>query len=205
MIIPSVKIVWISEFKGYGLVANQRIPKGTITFVQDGLDIVIPSSQLESVDPLLREQVEKYSFEDFSGNRIISWDLGKYMNHDDNANTLSSGYGFEVAIRDIEVGEEVTDDYRIFSTHHDTRFDVNHVPGALQVHQPWPDELIAQWDQKLMGSLSVIDIVDQPLKNFLTKETWSDIRKFHKNKKYYRSVREAMPFAYKINFESLTV
>ena len=44
------------------------------------------------------------------------------MNHDDQANTLTTGYGFEVAVRDVDEGEELTDDYRIFSTHHDTNF-----------------------------------------------------------------------------------
>jgi hypothetical protein len=41
MIIPWVKIQWISDEKGYGLLATRDIPKGTVTFVQDGLDIVI--------------------------------------------------------------------------------------------------------------------------------------------------------------------
>ena len=42
MIIPWVRIVWISDQKGYGLVASRPIPKGTITFAQDGLDIGDP-------------------------------------------------------------------------------------------------------------------------------------------------------------------
>ena len=61
MIIPWVRIVWISDQKGYGLVATRPIPRGTITFVQDGLDIVISEENYHKVDPGLLEYIEKYS------------------------------------------------------------------------------------------------------------------------------------------------
>lgn len=175
MVIPWVKIEWISDFKGYGLVATRPIPKGTITFAQDGLDIVIPTEELDKVDPHLREYVEKYSYEDFMGNRIISWDHGKYMNHDDDANTLSTGYGFEVAIRDIAEGEEVTDDYRIFSTHHDTNF---HNANKQKDLKPWPDNLLKEWDQKVIKSLGFILDTEQPLKEFIQTSIWEDVLSF---------------------------
>lgn len=199
MVIPWVKIVWISDFKGYGLIATQDIPKGTITFAQDGLDIVIPGSDLENLDPLLRINVEKYSYEDYLGNRIISWDLGKYMNHDDDANTLSTGYGFEVAIRDIKAGEEVTDDYRIFSTHHDTSFKQPTKP--IESIKPWPKELIEMWDSKVFHALKFIGGKDQPLVNFVQPDLMSEVHSLQKNPNSYRSVSMALPLRYRLQTE----
>lgn len=195
MIIPWVKIVWISDAKGYGLFATKSIPKGTITFVQDGLDIVLSSEQLAGVDPKLQEYVEKYSYEDFLGNRVISWDLGKYMNHDDNANTLSTGYGFELAVRDIAKGEEVTDDYRIFSTHLDLTF--QNLNRNLEEISPWPEQLIREWDERCLAALKSIDSVDQPLQRFVDAEIWAESTLLATDSSKYRSVSESLPLRYR--------
>jgi SET domain-containing protein len=196
MIIPWVRIVWISDQKGYGLVASRPIPKGTVTFAQDGLDIVIPNDGIDRVDPQLMEYVEKYSYEDYLGNRIVSWDLAKYMNHDDDANTLTTGYGFEVAVRDIEEGEEVTDDYRIFSTLHDTN--LIHENRRIEEIKPWPDHLLAHWDSRVKESLLRLPRTEQPLLSFIQPDTWNELRKLPRKLSSYRSVSESLPLRYKI-------
>ncbi len=196
MIIPWVRIVWISDQKGYGLVATRPIPKGTITFVQDGLDIVISEDSYGKVDPGLREYIEKYSYEDYLGNRIVSWDLAKYMNHDDQANTLTTGYGFEVAVRDVEEGEELTDDYRIFSTHHDTNF--FHENRRIEEIKPWSDHLIAHWDSRVKESLLNINKTEQPLLSFIQPVTWNELCRLPKKPSSYRSVCESLPLRYKM-------
>lgn len=203
MIIPWVKIVWISDEKGYGLIATRPIPRGTVSFAQDGLDIVLPESQLEKMDPNLLEYIEKYSFEDFLGNRIISWDFGKYMNHDDAANTLSTGYGFEIAIRDIAEGEEVTDDYRIFSTHHDTNFGKNE-SSRLQPH-PFSEEQLQQWNQSVQAALKDLGRVEQPLQKFVDPQIWAMAQEYSSDPNSYRCVSESFPLRYKLltqNFSS---
>ena len=196
MIIPWVRIVWISDQKGYGLVATRPIPKGTITFVQDGLDIVISEDGYDKVDPGLREYIEKYSYEDYLGNRIVSWDLAKYMNHDDHANTLTTGYGFEVAVCDVGEGEELTDDYRIFSTHHDTNF--FHENRKIEDLKPWPDDLLFDWDKRVKDSLLRLPRTEQPLLSFIQPDTWNELRKLPRKLSSYRSVSESLPLRYKM-------
>ncbi len=202
MIIPWVQIQWISDEKGYGLFATRDIPKGTLTFVQDGLDIVISPEGLDSISPMLREYVEKYSYEDFLGNRIVSWDLGKYMNHDDDANTLSTGYGFEIAVRDIKKGEEVTDDYRIFSTHHNT--ETWHIQTSKdQLLLELPADLEKQWDKKVLDSLFDMDKVEQPLKGFVESDVWAKAQQVAKEQDQYLPVRNAFPLRYTVHMENL--
>lgn len=200
MVISWVKIEWISDEKGYGLVATRDIPKGTITFVQDGLDIVLNEKDLGKIDEKLLSYVETYSYEDYMGNRIISWDFGKYMNHDDQANTLSTGYGFEIAVNDIKKNQEVTDDYRIFSTYHDTSFKTP--PAKIENLKPWPDELIKQWDQKISEAILNIEDIQQPLKDFVEPEIYQSVIGFKNKKLKYRSVQEALPLRYRLQTES---
>jgi hypothetical protein len=202
MIIPWTQIRWISEEKGYGLFATRNIPKGTITFVQDGLDIVIPAAGLESFCSKLRVYVEKYSYEDFLGNRIISWDLGKYMNHDDNANTLSTGYGFEIAVVDIEAGEEVTDDYRLFSTHHNTS-NWHLETCETNVVVQFSDKLESEWDQRVLSSIVCMEKVAQPLRDFVDDEVWSKAASVVSLSDSYVPVRNAFPLKYRVHMESL--
>ncbi len=202
MIIPNIQIRWISEEKGYGLFATSDIPKGTITFAQDSLDIVITPDNLDNINPLLRLHVEKYSYEDFLGNRIISWDLAKYMNHEDDANTLSTGYGFEIAIRDILSGEEVTDDYRIFSTHHNTS---NwHLDSQKQgVIVLFPEDLEKEWDRKVLDALSYIERVEQPLRDFIDSDTWLNATSVTSFPEKYVPVKNSFPLKYRVHMESI--
>jgi len=115
MIHPSTVLKFIDEQKGYGVFATEFIPKGTITYVKDPLEIEISMEHYNTLDKTMQEQVEKYSYIDERGTRIISWDFAKYVNHCCNCNTMSTGYGFEIAIRDIFPGEELTDEYGLFN------------------------------------------------------------------------------------------
>ena len=42
---------------------------------------------------------------------MLWWDHGRFVNHSCEANCRSTGFDFELAVRDIQPGEEITDDY----------------------------------------------------------------------------------------------
>ena len=191
MILPSLRIQWISDEKGYGLFATQTIPKGTVTFVQDGLDIVVAPDQV--VSPQLAPFVERYSYDGPDGSRVISWDFGKYMNHCCFANTLTTGYGFEIAIRDIAPGEEVTDDYRIFTREHQLLMscDLQNCPVTLEVGNT--RQLIQKWDKEILIALAEFKGVQQDLLNFIPEKTIRDLNDYLSGKADYRSVQTQMP------------
>lgn len=74
MIHPLMQLGFISENKGLGLIASEDIPKGTISFVQDPLDISIHISDKLLEDPRLKSHIEKYSFLNHKDEFVISWD-----------------------------------------------------------------------------------------------------------------------------------
>lgn len=94
-----------------GVVATAHLPVGTIIFVRDALDQCISPKQWQDLPPLLQEVADTYSYADKQGNRILGWDLSKYVNHSCQANTMATDFGFEVVVRPIAPGQAITSEY----------------------------------------------------------------------------------------------
>ncbi len=172
MIHPDTELKFINNEVGYGIVATKFIPKGTITWVMDKLDREFSPLQVEQMDELYKNILMKYTFRNNIGNFILCWDNARYVNHSFNSNCLTTAYDFEIAIRDIEAGEELTDDY-----------------GYLNITEPfyaipengsdrntvYPDDLLKFhkiWDQKLEIAFKNLAFIGQPLQSILRKEIW---------------------------------
>jgi hypothetical protein len=111
MIHPHTQMRFINAELGFGVVATRFIPRGTIIWVRDELDQVVPSGRLAGLAPAYRALLDKYTFRDASGRHILCWDLGRFMNHSCDPSCLGLDGDFEVAVRDLHPGDELTDDY----------------------------------------------------------------------------------------------
>ncbi|MCB7482200.1 SET domain-containing protein [Christiangramia sediminis] len=176
MMHPDTKLKWISDEKGFGVVATKVIRKGTITWVQDELDAVFQPDEPDNFKPLAKELLEKYSFRNSKGEHILCWDLAKYVNHSFKSNCLSTGYNFEVAIRDILVDEELTDDYGYLN------LSESFVPEDEGVERKTvkPDDtldLYIEWDKTLEPLFPLIQNLDQPLFELLPEKIKTEIDK----------------------------
>lgn len=173
MIHPDTEVRFISNEIGYGVVATKMIPKGTVTWVLDKLDRIYSPVEIETLDPLYKDILSKYTFRDNRGYHILCWDNSRYVNHSFNSNCISTAYDFEIAVRDIEPGEQLTDDY-----------------GYLNVTEPFyclpekgsrrkavnPDDLERyhkQWDKKLKAAFKHFNSVEQPLRNLISDDTYN--------------------------------
>jgi hypothetical protein len=175
MIHPFTELKFISEQKGYGVVAKQFIPKGTITWVQDSLDMVFDEKKLAVLGPNYAPIIDLYSFRDNQGNFLLCWDLAKYVNHSFNLNCLTTPYHFEIAIRDIYSGEELTDDYGYLNI--TEPFEAMPEGGTRTV--VYPDDLLRYhqiWDDKIAEAMPFLNYVNQPLMTFIDQETQDKLR-----------------------------
>lgn len=166
MMHPDTEVRFINDLIGYGVVAKKFIPRGTITWVQDDLDRVLSPKEVEKMHPHVQEQVDKYSFRNNKGQLVLCWDLAKYVNHSFNANCLSSAYDFEVAVRDIQPGEQLTDDYGYLNISEPFKA-VDEGTGRDTVY---PDDLLKyheKWDRQLQGAFTRFEEVEQPLKGLV--------------------------------------
>ena len=171
---PDTRLKWISDEKGFGVVATRLIPKGTITWVQDEMDRVFLPDEPEDFKPLTRELLEKYSFRNSKGEHVLCWDIAKYVNHSFRSNCLSTAYNFEVAIRDIVAGEELTDDYGYLNL---TESFIPEDEG-LERKIVKPDDTLSlykDWDRTLESLFPLIEGLDQPLFELLSEEVKIEI------------------------------
>src|SRR5688572_7224862 len=111
MIHPDTELRVINDVVGYGVVATKFIPKGTITWALDKLDRIFTPNQFKDLDAVYQQVLEKYTYRNQDGNYVLCWDNARFVNHSFNSNCLTTAYEFEIAIRDIHPGEELTDDY----------------------------------------------------------------------------------------------
>jgi hypothetical protein len=189
MIHPGTKLKEVSDSIGVGVFAKTRIPKGTLVYVHDVLEIELSPLRFSSLDEPLRSMAEKYSFIDAHGYRILSWDTAKYVNHSCDPNTMSAGYGFEIALRDIEEGEEITDEYGLFNLQHDVSClcgskNCRHVISGSDI-----DEYYEKWDSWVRDALQYVRSVDQPLIGLMDPDRRRALEKYLNTGQGYRSVR----------------
>lgn len=187
MIHPHTELRYISNEVGYGVVATKLIPAGTITWVLDQLDREFSPLDFQNMDPIYQDILDTYTFRNNQGNYILCWDNGRYVNHSFNSNCLTTAYDFEVAIRDIHPGEQLTDDY-----------------GYLNIAQPfrgidegtrrkvvYPDDLLKYykvWDKKISKVFGSIPKLEQPLKPLLGEPLWEKIENISKGKEELDSI-----------------
>jgi hypothetical protein len=163
MIHPHTELRFINDQIGYGVVATQLIPRGTITWVRDEFDQAFSAMRLESMAPLYRDIAAKYCFVDAKGDYILCWDLARYVNHSCAPSCRSAGYDFELAVRDIQPGEELTDDYGSLNIEYDF---VCFCAAALCREKIRPDDLLRYagvWDLLVAEPFQLIPTVPQPL------------------------------------------
>jgi hypothetical protein len=163
MIHPHSELRYVSPAIGYGVFATRFIPKGTITWVFDDLDQIIPSSNLAGMQPLLQDVLDKYSYQNGQGERVLCWDHARFVNHSCHPTSLAPGFDLEIAVRDIAEGEEITDDYG--SLNIESEFPCacgsGQCRGTIR-----PDDFVEradEWDALVAGAFPLLDCVHQPL------------------------------------------
>ncbi|MEZ5541809.1 MAG: SET domain-containing protein [Pseudomonadota bacterium] len=188
MIHPHTELRLVSAGIGHGVFATRLIPCGTVTYVKDDLEIELTPRQFERLDAVHRQIVDKYSYIDQRGRRIVSWDHAKYVNHRCDCNTLSTGYGFEIAIRDIEAGEEITDDYGLFNLQAPMAVDCGCRKCRKLLLPDDPVQLVPVWDRWVIAALVRLEQVEQPLWHLVDRRTRKAVQEYLSGKGPYRSV-----------------
>ena len=188
MIHPSTELRFVSPAIGHGVFATAPIPRGTLVYVKDLLEVEVDPARFAQLDARHQAIVERYSYRDERGVRVLSWDHAKYVNHRCDCNTMSTGWGFEVALRDIAAGEEITDEYGLFNIEEVVPLACG-CPGCRGELRPDDvDRLHPQWDEAVAAALEQTPAVDQPLWDFLPPQTQRDLGRYLRGLAPYRSV-----------------
>jgi len=117
-----------SKICGLGLFADQFVPKGFVTWEYDkNFDPVFTERQLNLLPEIGREYILKYAYFDKNLNKfVLCLDNQKYINHSENKQkrNINSTPTRDIAIKDINPGEELLCDYSKFDSEYFKRIGI---------------------------------------------------------------------------------
>jgi uncharacterized protein len=108
-----------SKIQGIGLFAEQKIPKGTIIWKFDSrFDLVFDKTEVENMPEIQRNLIHSHAY--FSKEikkYIYCSDNARFINHSVNNNidcveSQTETEGYDIANKDIKIGDELTMNYR---------------------------------------------------------------------------------------------
>lgn len=177
------KLFEVKETKnrGKGLFAAVFIPAGTIICFECKNCKVSSQEEISKLDEPKRSFLLEHAYKRDDGNYLIPCGYEIYLNHSCNSNILDSGLGFDIVVRDINIGEEVTYDYRQF--YEDSSYELicfcneENCSKIVRCIHPIPEELKNFWNNKIKKTLPLIKQVPQPLKQELLNNS-EDFRKY---------------------------
>jgi len=116
-----------SKIEGVGLFADERIPKGTVTWkFNPRFDIFFNPEEVEQMPQVPRDLIVRYAYlSTTTGKYVYSIDDSRFANHSIHNNIDVVAFPGELEIRalanrDIEVGEELLENYRSYDAHDET-------------------------------------------------------------------------------------
>lgn len=189
MIHPNTELKMVSPEVGYGVFATQFIPKGTIVYIKDEMELVFKPDDPRRHDPLYRDIIEKYSYAEPNGNLVLSWDIAKFVNHCCNCNTISTGYGFEIAVRDIEKDEEITDEYGLFNSGWEMELFCSKNGCRKKLTPTDLDNYSKIWDKQIKEAMKTFNTVEQPLLKYMKPKLKLKLEAYLQTGKDYLSVK----------------
>lgn len=189
MLHPDTELRFVSPQIGYGIFATKDIPKGTMTWVKDELDRLFTPEEVKKFSGDNLENLLKYTYRDREGNYFFCWDLTRFVNHSYTPNSMLTSLGFEVAIKDIKKGEELTNDYGTFNIIQP--FECANGPHEREFVKP--DDLLHfhhVWDQMILAAMPYFSQVQQPLNKYLTSTQHKQLEEIQSGKTQLPSVLE---------------
>jgi uncharacterized protein len=167
---PHTELRFVSPEIGSGVFATRPIPRGTINWAMDPLDQHFPPSAVAAMPPPARRQLDIYSYVDRHGRHGLCWDHARFVNHSCEPNCLSVGYEFELAVRDIAAGEELTDDYGTLNPTEPFPCLCRRAGCRGSVLPDDPLRLSDQWNELARAAFFLIRTVPQPLWDVLFEQ-----------------------------------
>jgi uncharacterized protein len=169
MIHPDTELRFINERIGHGVVATKFIPKGTVTWVLDKFDHIFEPEYVRRLEEPYKKIVDKYCYRNRYGKYVLCWDIAKFVNHSSNSSCVTTAYEYEVAVRDIYPGEQLTDDYGYLNLEEPFECEPEQGEGRTLILPDDPLRMYEHWDSLLNEALSHYKSVQQPLEVFMKK------------------------------------
>jgi hypothetical protein len=168
MIHPDTRLGHASDVIGLGVFATRSIPKGTIVWALDDLDQRLSPVRVSRLGSRYQELLDRYAFVNAEGDRVVCWDIARFVNHSCEANAISTGWHFDIAVRDIAEGEEICNDYGALNLEESFTCHCRSHACRSQIHPDDFDRYTDAWDQQVRDAFPFVTRVPQPLWEFVS-------------------------------------
>jgi hypothetical protein len=163
MIHPHTELRHVSDAIGVGVFATRDIARGTVVWVLDELDQKLTIERVRELGPRYEALLERYAYQGPIGERILCWDLARFVNHSCDANAVSTGWDFDIAVRNISAGEEITNDYGALNLERSFACQCDAVDCRRVVRPDDFERLADFWDGRVAAAYPDLLSVVQPL------------------------------------------
>ncbi|NUM44752.1 MAG: SET domain-containing protein-lysine N-methyltransferase [Anaerolineales bacterium] len=157
--------------------------------MDDPLEIHIPVDSPLWNHPVLGKILKVYSILENDGAYELSWDHAKHMNHCCHSNTITTGWGFDIAVRDIQSGEQIRGDYGMYNVDYDMDLVCEFTDCRKRIKKDDFDEWAARWETQILDALTFSSQVAQPLWEVMDEETRQTLERYLQTGEGYCSVR----------------
>ncbi|WP_320174662.1 SET domain-containing protein [Maridesulfovibrio sp.] len=189
MIHPDTIVRTVSPQLGNGVFAIRDIPRGTVVVVRDEFDICLPYEDFHKLPDMVRESMETHVYHDRDGMLVLSWDHARFMNHSCRCNTMMTDYRLEIAIRDIQAGEQITTEYGLLNVQDPYEIHCGCDECRKELRPDDIDKYGKTWDELIKTALLAIPDVPQPLWDMVTPEIRSRLKTLQQDNDKYSSVQ----------------
>lgn len=168
MIHPDTRLGHVSDAIGLGVFATRPLPKGTIVWALDDLDQRLSPVRVSRLGARYRALLDRYGFFNAEGERVVCWDIARFVNHSCQANAISTGWHFDIAVRDIAAGEEICNDYGALNLEEPFTCHCSSPVCRNQIHPEDFDRYTDDWDLLVRDAFPQVTRVSQPLWEFVS-------------------------------------
>lgn len=104
-----------SAIHGVGVFSEESISKGQVVWEwHEGIDQRVSANAMDLLPPVCQDYLKRYGWVE-GGQHVIGMDSERFINHASDPNCVISPDGSQViALRDIDPGEELTQNYATF-------------------------------------------------------------------------------------------
>jgi hypothetical protein len=168
MIHPDTRLAHRSDEIGLGVFATRPIPKGTVLWALDDLDQRLSPVRVKRLGPRYHALLDRYAFMYAVADRVLCSDIARFVNHSCEANAISTGWHFDIAVRDVAEGEEICNDYGALNL--DESFTCHCGSSACRgtIHPEDFDRYWEGWDERVRAAFPFVTKVPQPLWDFVS-------------------------------------
>jgi len=168
MIHPDTRLDHASDTIGLGVFATRPMPKGTILWALDDLDQRLTAVRVRRLGERYRALLDRYAFYNAEGEQVVCWDIARFVNHHCQANAISTGWHFDIAVRDIAAGEEICNDYGALNLEESFTCHCGSPVCRNDIQPQDFDSYSDVWDVLVRDAFPEVTRVPQPLWDFVS-------------------------------------